>query len=700
MCDSCACTSFVPHAWKEGRCRECLHPLSMHNRSELLVTNTTPSPTSSHRQSLEYNIEDTMHNRKVGRLSVDRLSPFTLPIDFSRQSGEYRSTSTSSTPLPSPSFPPPYIHNEDHSTISDNSTQPNRHSKRLSSSQSQSRISSSFPSSRGLPAEISSRPLPVPPPKDKYVNEQGVLQEQPESAPTDISADQPSSEVDDSSMRQKVIDELLQTERDYCSDLDFVVDEIMTPLSKVLTKAELTSIFSNMQVIRNLNNTLLHDLSLNPSSAGQIFQKFSAFFKSYARYCTDQPAAVTASQQIKNNNSEVERILKRSKENPRAGSLGLEDFLIKPVQRICKYPLLFQGLLRYTPETHPDHGPLSAALATMQGVALHVNEFSRESESMNRVVDIQNIISDLPFPLVTSSRRLCHEGFLLVRASDVPADKPWSNRQAWLFNDMLLLGRPPSNPFSRRFHFVEHHDLTKVDVIAGGVGADATGGAAEKSDTADNFNILFYIVENKGDSVEELAIVQCRSKAERDQWVQLAKQQINDLSEIHRSKSKNKIKSKETVKEVPRHSLNRHTSSIAHDELIRSLNEVMGKNNNQKTEAAIAVPTPADTVISKPDEGNSHRLTFRRTQKFSSLNNLLAHGSSGGPTNDSASSSASTRSPAFQRSSTLPADIGQLDSPGRSRSRSDPPPKAPAEPSIRAKVFSHIKARRDADHRP
>lgn len=46
---------------------------------------------------------------------------------------------------------------------------------------------------------------------------------------------------------------------------------------------------------------------------------------------------------------------------PEARMLGLEGYLIKPTQRICRYPLFLKELMRGTPETHPDHADLEKA---------------------------------------------------------------------------------------------------------------------------------------------------------------------------------------------------------------------------------------------------------------------------------------------------------------------------------------------------
>lgn len=46
--------------------------------------------------------------------------------------------------------------------------------------------------------------------------------------------------------------------------------------------------------------------------------------------------------------------------------IALEGFLLKPVQRICQYPLLLKELVKVTPETHSDYANTTAALDQMK----------------------------------------------------------------------------------------------------------------------------------------------------------------------------------------------------------------------------------------------------------------------------------------------------------------------------------------------
>lgn len=56
------------------------------------------------------------------------------------------------------------------------------------------------------------------------------------------------------------------------------------------------------------------------------------------------------------------------------------SLLIKPVQRIMKYPLLLAELWQATPEDHPDHQPLQEALASAKIINLNINEFKRRKD--------------------------------------------------------------------------------------------------------------------------------------------------------------------------------------------------------------------------------------------------------------------------------------------------------------------------------
>ena len=43
--------------------------------------------------------------------------------------------------------------------------------------------------------------------------------------------------------------------------------------------------------------------------------------------------------------------------------MDLGSFIIKPIQRICKYPLLLQSIVDHTPKDHFDYENLLAAVA-------------------------------------------------------------------------------------------------------------------------------------------------------------------------------------------------------------------------------------------------------------------------------------------------------------------------------------------------
>ncbi len=58
----------------------------------------------------------------------------------------------------------------------------------------------------------------------------------------------------------------------------------------------------------------------------------------------------------------------------------LQSFLIKPVQRILKYPLLVGKLVECTEEKHPDHRAIQNARDRITQMARDINEIKRRKD--------------------------------------------------------------------------------------------------------------------------------------------------------------------------------------------------------------------------------------------------------------------------------------------------------------------------------
>ena len=63
---------------------------------------------------------------------------------------------------------------------------------------------------------------------------------------------------------------------------------------------------------------------------------------------------------------------------------NMGSILIKPVQRILKYPLILNELLKCTEEEHEDKPDLKEAVALMSDVAAFINETKRRKDIVEK----------------------------------------------------------------------------------------------------------------------------------------------------------------------------------------------------------------------------------------------------------------------------------------------------------------------------
>ncbi|KAK1332071.1 hypothetical protein QTO34_007756 [Cnephaeus nilssonii] len=70
----------------------------------------------------------------------------------------------------------------------------------------------------------------------------------------------------------------------------------------------------------------------------------------------------------------------------------LEGYLVTPIQRICKYPLILKELLKRTPRKHSDYAAVMEALQAMKAVCSNINEAKRQMEKLEVLEEWQSHI--------------------------------------------------------------------------------------------------------------------------------------------------------------------------------------------------------------------------------------------------------------------------------------------------------------------
>ncbi|KAB0342037.1 hypothetical protein FD754_018963 [Muntiacus muntjak] len=230
----------------------------------------------------------------------------------------------------------------------------------------------------------------------------------PSPSPQDSTAPQLATmrQLTDADKLRKVICELLETERTYVKDLNCLMERYLKPLQKetFLTQDELDVLFGNLTEMVEFQveflKTLEDGVRLVPDleklekvdqfkkvlfSLGGSFLYYADRFKLYSAFCASH--------------TKVPKVLVKAKtdaafkafldaQNPKQQhSSTLESYLIKPIQRILKYPLLLKELFALTDAESEEHYHLDVAIKTMNKVASHINEMQKIHEEFGAVFD-------------------------------------------------------------------------------------------------------------------------------------------------------------------------------------------------------------------------------------------------------------------------------------------------------------------------
>ncbi|KAI8895110.1 hypothetical protein BC833DRAFT_602380 [Globomyces pollinis-pini] len=268
--------------------------------------------------------------------------------------------------------------------------------------------------------------------------------------------------------RQEVIFEIITTEADFVEDLETICELYIRPLqkNKLIRPKDMAIIFSNIEQVLPVNQELLRELekrqSVNPivNMVGDVFIRVSDYLKMYTMYCSNHPYALMKLQAMRQQKS-ISKFLDSAYKNPSSRNLDLPNYLLKPVQRVCKYPLLIREMIRATDPSHPDMENLNKALLKIETVVTTINEGARHTENVHKMIELQSKFVT-KINIVAASRTIVKSG--PICALNAHGEK--KKREIYIFNDMLILTKQDGDKY-KLLSMVPFDDLTLHQVSVG-----------------------------------------------------------------------------------------------------------------------------------------------------------------------------------------------------------------------------------------
>ncbi|KAI8990892.1 hypothetical protein BDF20DRAFT_830980 [Mycotypha africana] len=193
--------------------------------------------------------------------------------------------------------------------------------------------------------------------------------------------------------RDKVVLELLETERKYVQDMEILQNYMRElQLQKVVSPDTIHYLFGNLNALVDFQRRFLIQLEEIAEKApeeqriGHLFIQLEDAFSVYEPYCANYYSAQDLVVQETPRLQKLADIL-----NP---TYELPSLLIKPVQRICKYPLLLQELMKSTDKNWSYFYETEQSVDAIKRVTEKVNETQRQHENVQAVQDLKKRLLD------------------------------------------------------------------------------------------------------------------------------------------------------------------------------------------------------------------------------------------------------------------------------------------------------------------
>lgn len=326
--------------------------------------------------------------------------------------------------------------------------------------------------------------------------------------------------------RQEAIFEIMTSEHSYLHSLGILVRHFKNSeaLRKTMTATEHHHLFSNISVIHKVSQGFFEDLERrhydNPviRDISDIVQNHATnHFEPYIVYCSNETFQQRTLQKLLTSNTAFKETLKQIEGSSECGGLPMISFLILPMQRVTRLPLLLDTICQKTPDKTAEYFAAVWALHAISKLVASCNDGARRMERTEQMYTIQKQMDFgkiKPFPLVSSSRWLKKSGELAVSSEELSIWRAFSTRSycLFLFNDVLIVTKKKSE---ESFVVMDYATPENVEVE---ICEDAEGRMSPPSKNSHFLSFRLLMSKNSEGKAEQITLV-AESRVDRARWI-------------------------------------------------------------------------------------------------------------------------------------------------------------------------------------
>ncbi|XP_010003585.1 PREDICTED: rho guanine nucleotide exchange factor 16 [Chaetura pelagica] len=325
--------------------------------------------------------------------------------------------------------------------------------------------------------------------------------------------------------RQEAMFEIITSEYSYMHSLSILVGHFMKSeeLKETMTQTEHHHLFSNISDILTVSTSFFGDLEkryqenlLIPDISDIVEEHASNHFNPYISYCSNEVYQQRTLQKLLNTNPLFKETLKQIERKAACGGLPMISFLILPMQRVTRLPLLLDTVCQKTKAGTAVYGAATRALKAISKLVKNCNEGARAMERTEQMYTLQKHLEfgkKKPFPLISASRWLLKRGeLLLLLSEEAGIFRRGAGRlcHLFLFNDVLIITKKKSEESYTVMNYATLDQVTveKIENV------DPPSPPPGKSG-----HLLRVVMEKDSEGRREEIVLSAETLSDRARWI-------------------------------------------------------------------------------------------------------------------------------------------------------------------------------------